>query len=206
MKIGQNERDAKRKPIQKRARHKVELILEATLQLLEKGGLEQLTTNAVAETAGVSIGALYQYFPNKVSILDALADREAAAQAERILAAIEDESITLPQDRVAAIVRAIMASYSGRARAHRLVMAHSLPRATARLSPLLVRLADLLTYPGSALAKRAQPISAANAFVLTQGFAGVLRGMLKEESEGAPQQQAIEDALVRWIASIARDQ
>ena len=44
--------------MQTRAKHKVQLILEAAMQLMEKGGMSLLTTNAVAETAGVSIGTL----------------------------------------------------------------------------------------------------------------------------------------------------
>jgi len=50
------QRDAPRKPRQERALHKVELILEATMRLIEKGGIEAFNTNAVAATAGVSIG------------------------------------------------------------------------------------------------------------------------------------------------------
>jgi DNA-binding transcriptional regulator YbjK len=62
------QRLAPRQPRQERARHKVALILEAAMRLLGKGGAAALTTNAVAETAGVSIGTLYQYFANKEAI------------------------------------------------------------------------------------------------------------------------------------------
>ncbi len=78
-----------RKPRQPRARHKVELILEAAIRLLDKGGLPMLTTNAVADTAGVSIGTIYQYFPNKEAILEALADREIAVLSARVLAVLD---------------------------------------------------------------------------------------------------------------------
>jgi len=61
-----------RSPRQQRSRQKVELILEATVRVLDRDGMEGLTTNAVAAAAGVSIGTLYQYFRNKEAILDAL--------------------------------------------------------------------------------------------------------------------------------------
>ena len=53
MKGPQNQLSTVRKPLQERARQKVELILEAAIRLLDKGGLAVLTTNAVAEKAGV---------------------------------------------------------------------------------------------------------------------------------------------------------
>src|SRR5712664_4973758 len=66
----------RRIPRQARAGETVSLILEATAQILEAGGLPAFTTNAVAERAGVSIGTLYQYFADKNAILLALAQQE----------------------------------------------------------------------------------------------------------------------------------
>jgi AcrR family transcriptional regulator len=53
----------------------VDAILEAAGQLLVSKGRAAVTTNAVAERAGVSIGSLYQYFPNKEAIFAALQER-----------------------------------------------------------------------------------------------------------------------------------
>ena len=52
-----NQTVSRRKPLQERARHKVQLILEAATRIIDKDGLEALTTNRIAETAGISIGA-----------------------------------------------------------------------------------------------------------------------------------------------------
>ncbi|MDI7566027.1 helix-turn-helix domain-containing protein, partial [Cronobacter sakazakii] len=52
-------------PRQARSRALVEAIIEATARIFEREGAVACTTNAVAETAGVSIGSLYQYFPNR---------------------------------------------------------------------------------------------------------------------------------------------
>ncbi|MCC6808098.1 MAG: TetR/AcrR family transcriptional regulator [Deltaproteobacteria bacterium] len=67
----------RKKPKQSRSQATVNACLEATARVLEQEGLSGLTTNRVAEVAGVSIGSLYQYFPNKASLLLALAEHEA---------------------------------------------------------------------------------------------------------------------------------
>lgn len=67
----------------------MDLILQAAAQVLEARGEDALTTKTVAERAGVSIGTLYQYFPNRDAILVALADREAQRISERMRALIE---------------------------------------------------------------------------------------------------------------------
>jgi AcrR family transcriptional regulator len=59
-------------PIQARSAATVEAIVEATIQVLLAVGLDRLTTTRVAERAGVSVGTLYQYYPNKQSLLFAL--------------------------------------------------------------------------------------------------------------------------------------
>ena len=53
----------------------VDALLQATTHILLKDGVEALTTNHVADLAGVSIGSLYQYFPNKASLIAALIEQ-----------------------------------------------------------------------------------------------------------------------------------
>lgn len=60
---------ARKKPSQERSKEKVEQILAATQKLLADNGLEKLTTNHIAQESGMSVGSLYQYFPNKQAIL-----------------------------------------------------------------------------------------------------------------------------------------
>jgi AcrR family transcriptional regulator len=62
-------------PRQRRSTETVEAILTAAAHILEREGFEAATTNRVAVKAGVSIGSLYQYFPNKESLVRALNDR-----------------------------------------------------------------------------------------------------------------------------------
>lgn len=68
--MGQDKKIMKRrKPTQERSREMVEWILEAALRLFSEKGYKLTTTNKIAELAGVSVGSLYHYFPNKESIL-----------------------------------------------------------------------------------------------------------------------------------------
>jgi AcrR family transcriptional regulator len=64
--------EPRKTPIQARSTASVEAIMQATIQVLLKEGKSKLTTTRVAERAGVSVGTLYQYFPNKSSLLQAL--------------------------------------------------------------------------------------------------------------------------------------
>jgi AcrR family transcriptional regulator len=68
-------RSARRVPTQERAQATVEAMLDAAIKLLKRSGASSITTNRIAETAGVSIGSVYQYFPNKRAIFIALHER-----------------------------------------------------------------------------------------------------------------------------------
>jgi AcrR family transcriptional regulator len=93
-------------PVQRRSAHTVEAVLEAAARILEKHGLAACTTNAVAERAGVSIGSLYQYFPNRDALTVALIERETA----QLLADIESARLVEhSRGCVLAMVRAAVA-------------------------------------------------------------------------------------------------
>lgn len=65
----------RKKPQQRRSRVTIDTIFEATIQVLLANGLDKITTIQVAERAGVSVGSLYQYFPNKRALLAAVVGR-----------------------------------------------------------------------------------------------------------------------------------
>ncbi|MAT91798.1 MAG: TetR family transcriptional regulator [Halioglobus sp.] len=62
----------KNKPRQERAKRTYEAILNAAAELLVEVGIERISTNLVAERAGITVPALYRYFPNKYAVLNAL--------------------------------------------------------------------------------------------------------------------------------------
>jgi AcrR family transcriptional regulator len=76
-------------PRQQRARATVEYILEAATRVLAADGLAALTTNRVAEVAGVGIGSLYQYFPNKSALVAALIARAQDGLADEVERLVE---------------------------------------------------------------------------------------------------------------------
>jgi AcrR family transcriptional regulator len=78
--------EPRKTPIQARATFTVEAISEATIQVLLSQGAERLTTTRVADRAGVSVGTLYQYFPNKQSLLFAVLEDHL----KKVTEAVED--------------------------------------------------------------------------------------------------------------------
>lgn len=81
--------EPRKTPIQARSTVTVESIREATIQVLLSHGAERLTTTRVAERAGVSVGTLYQYYPNKQSLLFAVLEHHMNNVAAKVEAACE---------------------------------------------------------------------------------------------------------------------
>lgn len=195
-----NQQLARRKPSQARSLHKIELMLEAAMQLLDVGDIESLTTNAVAAKAGVSIGTLYQYFDNKDALLDALADREMAVLSERVMLTMRVDQPVAPGGRIRAIVQAVMQTYGGRKRVHRLLLERAMQRnSKARLLPLFTQLSGLLSAGRADDSNRKiAAINQAEVFVLTNAIGGVIRAMISHQELTLPLND-IEDALVKLV-------
>ncbi|MCJ7874011.1 TetR/AcrR family transcriptional regulator [Phaeobacter sp. J2-8] len=82
---------ARKTPRQSRAKVTLDAIFEAAIQVLIRDGMASLTTTRVAERAGVSVGTMYQYFPNKQALIYALNARYLEALAERIEATCQSQ-------------------------------------------------------------------------------------------------------------------
>jgi len=83
--------DPRKMPVQARSAASVEAILEATVQVLLDVGKERLTTTRVATRAGVSVGTLYQYFPNKSALLQAVLKRHLNSVTEAVEAVCREQ-------------------------------------------------------------------------------------------------------------------
>ncbi len=81
--------DPRNEGLQSRAKETIKTIIEAATQLLEEKGAPGFSTNKIVERAGVSIGTLYQYFPNKEAILQFLVERLFNRAAENMVRTIE---------------------------------------------------------------------------------------------------------------------
>ena len=102
----------RRKPKQRRSRQTVEAILDAVLRILKREGNRGVTTNRIAEVAGVSIGSVYQYFPDKRAIFAALHERHI----EQIDRMVER---TLVEHAASRLTELMMALIEGMLEAHR---------------------------------------------------------------------------------------
>lgn len=80
----------RKSPRQTRSKETVEVLLTAAARILTTEGFEALTTNRVAAVAGVSVGSLYQYFPNKEALVRALSERHTHGVRDRIRARFEE--------------------------------------------------------------------------------------------------------------------
>ncbi|MCA9611010.1 MAG: TetR/AcrR family transcriptional regulator [Myxococcales bacterium] len=78
----------RKRPRQDRSKATVDAILGATAQVLVKDGYDKTSTNRVAERAGVSVGSVYQYFPNKEALVGELVDRYSREIFELLLSEI----------------------------------------------------------------------------------------------------------------------
>jgi AcrR family transcriptional regulator len=103
---------ARRAPRQSRSRHLVEVTLTACADLIAERGLAALNTNAVAERAGVSVGSIYQYFPDKAALVAALRQRHALALDAAIEATWQRAAPVNLQEAIAALVRGLFDAHA----------------------------------------------------------------------------------------------
>ncbi|MFE0758638.1 TetR family transcriptional regulator [Inquilinus sp. NPDC058860] len=100
---------SRKQPRQARSTGLVAAILEAAVQVLAKEGAPRFTTARVAERAGVSVGSVYQYFPNKAAILFRLQSDEWR-QTTALLRGILEDGRRPPPERLRALVHAFIRS------------------------------------------------------------------------------------------------
>jgi AcrR family transcriptional regulator len=115
--------DPRRVPRQDRSRQTVEAIVEAAARVLERQGYQRSTTNAIARLAGVSVGSVYQYFPNKAALVTALHERHVAqvgAIVERTLEEGEGRSL---RETIERLVDAVLSAHRREPRLQRILHA-----------------------------------------------------------------------------------
>ncbi|MEZ6006153.1 MAG: TetR/AcrR family transcriptional regulator [Planctomycetota bacterium] len=86
----------RRKPSQQRAKASVDAIVEACAQVLVRDGWEAVTTQTLADRAGVSVGTLYQYFADRDAVLAALRERIMAEQLAAVASVMSEVRETRP--------------------------------------------------------------------------------------------------------------
>ncbi|TNE86932.1 MAG: TetR/AcrR family transcriptional regulator [Deltaproteobacteria bacterium] len=114
--------EARKQPKQARSRATVEAILEATARVLVEDGYDALSTNRVAKVAGVSIGSLYQYFPNKESLVLAIVEQHTEEMMDMLRNAVTDLAHAPLDVAVRTYVRAIIEAHTVDPELHRALM------------------------------------------------------------------------------------
>ena len=102
--------EPRKRPVQARSTASVDAILEATTQVLLSVGKERLTTTKVALRAGVSVGTLYQYFPNKSALLQGALIRHLDEVTEAIERVCREQRGKTLKEMAAALINAFLAT------------------------------------------------------------------------------------------------
>jgi AcrR family transcriptional regulator len=125
----------RKRPRQERSKVTVDTILAATARVLVKKGFDGLTTNAVAEAAGVSIGSLYQYFPSKEALVAALIEQHIEEMNKAILQELTQFAQLPMAQAVRAVVELTIRAHSVEPELHK-ILTEQVPR-VGRLARLI---------------------------------------------------------------------
>jgi AcrR family transcriptional regulator len=117
----------RKRPRQDRSRATVDSVLEATARVLVKRGFDGLTTNAVAEMAGVSIGSLYQYFPNKAALVGALIEKHVEEMTSLVLGELARVAKLPMREAIRCTIEVMIRAHAVEPELHR-VLTEQVPR------------------------------------------------------------------------------
>lgn len=188
----------RKQPQQARSRATIEAILQSAAHILGARGWDGLSTNMVAETAGVSIGSLYQYFPHKLALVEAVRRRHFD-DVLAVLRAAADEA--LPRSRrIAALVDGMISVHSRYPAAHRVLLEET-PRAQ-EAGPLHDRFAAMLHQRYEAIVKVNTHGSCVHRRVAARVLAAAVAGVVHEAaSQGTLQSASLRLELLRLVDS-----
>ncbi|MBA3819903.1 MAG: TetR family transcriptional regulator [Deltaproteobacteria bacterium] len=117
----------RKRPRQERSKATVDTLLEATARVLVKQGFDGLTTNAVAEAAGVSIGSLYQYYPNKEALVAALIEQHLDEMNAAIFSELTRVALLPMTQAIRAVIELTIRAHTIEPELHR-VLTEQVPR------------------------------------------------------------------------------
>ncbi len=112
---------------QKRSQAMVETLLDATARVLTREGYDRASTNRIAATAGVSVGSLYQYFPNKEALVAALVARHNREMLQLLQDALREVASFDLATAIRELVRAALDAHLVDSALHR-IFAEQVPR------------------------------------------------------------------------------
>jgi AcrR family transcriptional regulator len=199
---------ARKQPQQARSQATVHAILEATIVVLDREGMDAATTTRIAEVAGVSVGTLYQYFPHRDAILNALQDREfqrALALVESVLS--EGNLDEAPRQTVTGIVKGLAGLYGASPGLHRVLAIEGLRVAQAdRVHAFDLQVIAIIRH---FLLTTNAPIRRRNvdaaAFVAYQSVRATMLANLLEQPAGLSEATLVEEVVDLLMSYLVRD-
>ncbi len=193
-------------PKQDRSRFTIEAILDATAQLLEIDSANSVSTNHIARRAGISIGTLYQYFPNKTAVLFALADRGRHSRAREVIDRLTTIEAGTIDELTRQIIRALIAVYSNTRTERQLTMLMMIQKLESPGADQPIDdVASLLASKMDSFLKVATSQSEIMSFVLSRSVMGVIRSTLLDAPHLLKEQE-FEDQLVRLVTGFLKAQ
>ena len=193
----------RKKAKQERAKQSVSAILEATTQLLQRSEIDQISTNHIAKRAGVSIGTLYQYFPNKTAIFVAIAEKDIERRFRLVADIISTSDGDLAEDATRKLMRALIRSFADAEHNASIIRVLMTTRATAEARTLPVDAIAKLLAQTVGRSGKTRPLTETSAFILTRA---VLWTILTATID-APhllKRRAFEDELVLLVQLMLR--
>jgi len=197
---------ARKPPQQSRSRVTVEAILDGAIRVLEQEGSLAMTTTRVAQAAGVSVGTLYQYFPNRQSILDALQEREFQRTTSMLQAVMVDSPAGSTDELARAVIRGLFKLYGAAPELHRVLVIEGLTgEAPEQVKAFDLRMVNMVrsVLSGARLTCRRRNVDAA-AFVAYQSVRASMLAHLLEAPSGldeAALTEELADLLHRYLVS-----
>jgi AcrR family transcriptional regulator len=192
---------ARRQPKQRRALQTVDAVLDAVIRILKREGLRALTTNRIAEVAGVSIGSLYQYFPDKSAIFAALHQRHIEQIDRVVQGKLVEHAASSLDDLMSAMIEAMVDAHEPNPELHQLFMAEVAHGAGGR-QEFAVRLhgAFLLAIAARSheLKKHRDPVK--TAFIVTHMVEALSHGVVLRRPPGLSRPDAKKEAVRAVLA------
>jgi AcrR family transcriptional regulator len=176
-------------PTQQRAQATVQAILQAAAHILGRRGWMKFTTNEVAQAAGVSIGSLYQYFPNKLALAEALRERHLEAVLGALAPPGEAQAAAATIDQLAArLVDGVIAVHSIDPPLHRVLLEEVPLASRASLRAFEAEYGQRYrSVIAQSSGRRRSPRDDAAARVLAGAVEGVVHAAARQGDLGSPQ-------------------
>ncbi len=193
--------EIKRKnPTQERSKETVEIIFEATAQLLEGDEEEKISTNKIAKKAGFSIGTLYQYFPNLDSLIVSMAYHERDRVKLLISDIFNDTESKTSKEIILKVVCALLGAFKARQKLRKhLIMAVF---KTGNFKPFIEAQDEVVYFIiekiQSLNREDIRPLEEMTGYIMSRSLMGVIRSAVLEDSS-AWKNPAFEQDLVHMV-------